>query len=223
MINYEDVQRILHTKHWLQFANPEWLRENIPELHALIGREQRADYHPEGDSFTHTLLVIDRALEITDDSIVHFCALTHDFGKAITIQVKPGSHYDHESLGVPLVREFCNRIGAPEFVTQNALAVCKEHLNVHRFLEMKGIKRARLLARVWPYIDVLSRTCQADAQGRGPTLVNEPYPQAKALRLSAAAMETHYGWQNEGPGILDQSHEQAAGRFLEGMFPRQKR
>jgi hypothetical protein len=178
MINYEDVQRILHTRDWLRGADPEWLRENIPELHALIGREQRADYHPEGDAYTHVLQVIDQCLEMTGDPIAHFCALTHDFGKAVTIQTKPGSHYDHERLGIPLVENFCERIGAPDYVRKAAVLVCKEHLNCHRFPQMKGVKKFRFMRRIWHHVNVFTVVCKADARGRGPTHWEDEYPQA---------------------------------------------
>lgn len=221
-MDFKKILEILDREDHFRSFSADELWEQIPELHALIGREQRADYHPEGDAFVHTLLVIDQAQKLSPDQVVRFCALTHDYGKAVTIQTKPGSHYDHESLGVPIVEAFCDRIGAPLAFRNAAVTVCKEHLNVHRFLEMKGVKRVRFIRRVWQYVDVLATCGMADARGRGPTFENDPYPQADALCRCAATMRApgkpapsdSEGWAKQ---------EQREGRFLEQMFPRQRR
>src|SRR6266496_202997 len=59
----------------------------FPELDALVGCPQEPEWHPEGDVWIHTLLVIDRARELIDDLdrprqvTVMLAALCHDFGK----------------------------------------------------------------------------------------------------------------------------------------------
>ncbi|MGN0734313.1 MAG: CCA tRNA nucleotidyltransferase [Anaerovoracaceae bacterium] len=88
----------------------------FPELKALIGLEQDPKFHPEGDVWTHTMEVLDRAAayrsEVEKPYPFMLLALTHDFGKAITTEKINGRihSYDHEIKGLPLIEEFLRRI-----------------------------------------------------------------------------------------------------------------
>ncbi len=56
----------------------------LPEVNALYGVPQRAEFHPEIDTGTHTEMVLDMAARLAPgDSIIGFAALTHDLGKAL--------------------------------------------------------------------------------------------------------------------------------------------
>ena len=88
----------------------------FPELGQLIGLEQDPKYHPEGDVWVHTMEVIDRAAEVRDKTSDPYAfmmlALTHDLGKITTTEfVKGRIHaYEHETKGMPIVREFVSRL-----------------------------------------------------------------------------------------------------------------
>ena len=88
----------------------------FPELKELIGLEQDPVFHPEGDVWTHTLEVIDRAAGYRDKVSEPFrfmlLALTHDLGKIVTTEEKNGRihAYEHETKGLPLVESFLRRI-----------------------------------------------------------------------------------------------------------------
>ena len=56
----------------------------LPEVDALFGVPQRADYHPEIDTGVHTLMVVDESARRGYSLPVRFAALTHDLGKATT-------------------------------------------------------------------------------------------------------------------------------------------
>ena len=94
----------------------------FPELAQLIGLEQDPVYHPEGDVWTHTMEVIDRAAAMRDKTSDPYAfmllALTHDFGKITTTEfVKGRIHaYEHESKGMPIVEGFLSRV-----VSENAV------------------------------------------------------------------------------------------------------
>ncbi len=86
------------------------------EVKDLIGVKQDEIHHPEGDVYTHTMEVIDRAVEYRDNVsdplyFVLFC-LCHDFGKVITTEVIDGRihAYEHETKGLPLINNFLNRL-----------------------------------------------------------------------------------------------------------------
>jgi tRNA nucleotidyltransferase (CCA-adding enzyme) len=153
----------------------------FPEIDNLKGRVQPPQYHPEGDAYVHTLLVIDRARELGGDPETMFAAMCHDLGKAVTDDYNLPHHYNHEALGVPLVHKVCDRLKAPNSFRVAAAMTAKEHLNIHRFSGLKPTKKVRLLTRLNAIQDdtLLRRIAlasQADAQGRGPNLIDKPYP-----------------------------------------------
>ena len=88
----------------------------FPELQALIGIEQDPIFHPEGDVWTHTMEVLDRAAafreEVSDPYSFLMLALAHDFGKIVTTAEIDGRihAYGHETEGLPLVEAFLLRI-----------------------------------------------------------------------------------------------------------------
>ena len=66
----------------------------FPEVKQLIGIEQNPVYHPEGDVWNHTMLVIDEAAKLREEVSAPFyfmiSALAHDFGKAVTTEKRNG-------------------------------------------------------------------------------------------------------------------------------------
>ena len=88
----------------------------FPELKQTIGLEQDPIFHPEGDVWTHTMEVIDRAAAFRDRVSGPYrfmlLALTHDLGKIVTTEVVKGRihAYEHETKGMPLVEAFMERL-----------------------------------------------------------------------------------------------------------------
>ena len=76
------------------------LKVLLPELDALFGVPQRADYHPEIDSGIHTLMVVQRAAEMNLSLAERYAALLHDLGKAKTPADILPKHYGHDVNGV---------------------------------------------------------------------------------------------------------------------------
>lgn len=172
----------------------------FPEIAALKGRVQPEKYHPEGDAYVHTLLVINRARELVGDDAAMFAALVHDLGKAVTDDDNLPHHYNHEALGVPLVHRFCDRLKVPNALRDAGVAAAREHLNIHKFNELKPITKARLLDRLGAVhgdtmLEIVTLAAQADAQGRGPTFHDAPYPQRQAVLDAAVKFRTVRGDQ----------------------------
>jgi len=170
----------------------------FPELAALKGRVQPEKHHPEGDAYVHTLLVIDRARELGADDETMFAALVHDLGKAITPNEELPHHYNHEALGVPLVNAMCDRIGVPNTFRVVGKCAAKEHLNIHKFQELKAITKARLLVRLGvvqstTLLNRVTLATQADAQGRGPLFHSKPYPQRDMALMAAEVVRGVHG------------------------------
>ncbi len=170
------------------------LRAVLPEVDALYGVPQRAEYHPEVDTGVHVELVCDMAAQLAPgDDGIGFAALVHDLGKALTPEDVLPRHLMHETRGVRPVIALSERLKVPAEHRELAVLCCREHLNVHRLDELKPATVHDLIARCDGFrkparIDRLATVCEADKRGRAG-LSHEPYPQGAALRrLHAAAL-----------------------------------
>ena len=166
----------------------------LPEVDALYGVPQRAEYHPEVDTGLHCELVCDMAARLAPgDDLVGFAALVHDLGKALTPADELPRHVMHEQRGIAPLQALCERLRVPNEHRELAIIACREHLNVHRIDELKPATVHEVIARCDGFrkpqrIDQLATVCEADKRGRAG-LGDEPYPQGDTLRrLHAAAM-----------------------------------
>jgi tRNA nucleotidyltransferase (CCA-adding enzyme) len=169
----------------------------FPEVDALYGVAQRAEFHPEVDTGVHLELVLDAAARLAPgDDRVGFCALTHDLGKALTPAAMLPRHIGHEHAGVAPLRALAARLKVPTEHAALAELVCREHLNAHRAFELKPATVLRLLAaldalRRPERLEVFLAACEADKRGRLGH-AEDDYPQAgylRAARAAAAAIE----------------------------------
>jgi len=171
----------------------KWI-ELFPELHALVGLPQDAEWHPEGDCLTHTSLVCDAARDIAvrdklndDDRLVlMLAALCHDLGKANTTVMRderwrsPG----HAEEGADLTRSLLARMGFGESVVKKVVPLVVEHMS-HIGVEPNNRLVRRLAVRVAPSnIAMLVRLIEADHSGRHPLPKGVPATAAKIQELS---------------------------------------
>ena len=82
----------------------------LPEVDALFGVPQRADYHPEIDCGDHVMRVLDYAAAAGYPLTVRFAALGHDLGKALTPDEVLPRHIGHEERGIAPLAELCRRL-----------------------------------------------------------------------------------------------------------------
>jgi tRNA nucleotidyltransferase (CCA-adding enzyme) len=71
------------------------------------------EHHPEGDLLTHSLQVLQRVVQSSDDPLTRFCALFHDIGKLATSPDCYPRHHGHDQAGFNLAHVFCNRLRLP--------------------------------------------------------------------------------------------------------------
>ena len=166
----------------------------LPEVDALYGVPQRAEFHPEIDAGTHIELACDIAARLAPgDDLVGFAVLVHDLGKALTPAGELPRHVMHEQRGIAPVLALGERLRVPGEHRELAVIACREHLNVHRIDALKPATVHDLIARCDGFrkparIDQLATVCEADARGRAG-LADSAYPQAQTLRrLHAAAL-----------------------------------
>ena len=159
----------------------------LPEVAALFGVPQRADYHPEIDTGIHVLMALDRAAEMGADPAVSFAVLMHDLGKAMTPADVLPRHIGHEATGVPLVHGVCDRLRVPNPYRRLAVAVTRFHLQCHKIRELRPITILKMLQELDIYrrietLEPFLMACEADARGRGGGLHMQPYESAAWLR-----------------------------------------
>ncbi len=159
----------------------------LPEVDALYGVPQRAEFHPEVDTGIHQQMVSDMAAQLAPcDALIGFAALTHDLGKAHTPQHVLPKHIGHEHAGLAPLEALCERLKVPAAQRELAAIVCREHLNVHRIDELRDETVHDLIARCDGFrkperIDQLATVCEADKRGR-LGMQDSAYPQAATVR-----------------------------------------
>ena len=161
----------------------------LPEVERLFGVPQRADYHPEIDTGLHTLMALDRAVELSDRPEVRYAVLVHDLGKGITPADILPRHIGHEAGGLPLVEDVSRRLRVPTRFLKLARVVTRFHLQCHKITTLKPGTILKLLKgldifRNPDQLEAFLLACEADARGRSG-YENSPYP-AKAWLTALA-------------------------------------
>jgi tRNA nucleotidyltransferase (CCA-adding enzyme) len=161
----------------------ELLRETrllrfFPEVEAIVGVPQEPDWHPEGDVWVHTMMVLDEAAKLRsgdpqDDLALMFGALAHDFGKPATTRTIGGriTSYEHDVKGAVIAEAFLQKLRAPRELERKVEALVRHHLAPALFHKNgatpKAYRRlARDLALSGVHSDLLLRVATADHLGR---------------------------------------------------------
>lgn len=154
------------------------LEVHFKEIYDLIGAEQPIKYHPEGDGYNHTMLVLDRVAEKTieqdktielnrtmeldktigiDSTIeldnkrkleLRFSALVHDIGKGTTPEEEYPHHIKHEEIGAKLVKSMGKRLKLPTRMVKCGVTSCLEHMRGGVFDEMTLAKKVSFIERI---------------------------------------------------------------------------
>lgn len=121
---------------------------HFKEIYDLIGQIQPVEYHPEGDSYNHTMIVVDKSAIFTDNVEIRFSALVHDLGKGITPKEMLPHHYGHDKNGVKLVENLGNRLKIPNSWIKYGKVSAKEHMLGGIFNRMTPKKQVDFITRV---------------------------------------------------------------------------
>lgn len=175
----ERVWQELHAT--LQTKNPEVffkvlrscgaLNVLLPEIDRLFGVPQTKEYHPEIDTGIHTMMVLEQAVKLSDDTEVRFAALVHDLGKGLTPKEEWPRHINHEQRGIEPVKQLCSRFKTPKSFRDLALIVTEYHLNYHRVEELKPSTVVKYLQLMDAFrrperFEKFLLACEADSRGR---------------------------------------------------------
>jgi putative nucleotidyltransferase with HDIG domain len=118
------------------------LNEVLPEVARMKGVEQPAQFHPEGDVWVHTLLLLDQ-LEPGCSETLAWGALLHDVGKPPTFRRAPDRiRFDgHVEIGVAMGAEICRRFRFSNEETRQVLELIENHM---RFMDAQRMKESTL-------------------------------------------------------------------------------
>jgi len=144
-----------------------------PLLNALIGCEQDKVFHPEGDVWQHTLLVVDEAARLRHLSrkptALMLAALCHDLGKPYSRQIYQGkiTNYGHAEKGAQLTEEFLLTITDNKKLIKDTVSLVLEHMIPYALYKQNASLKA--LGRLIQRVDVheLLILAEADFKGRG--------------------------------------------------------
>ncbi|MGC9223875.1 MAG: CCA tRNA nucleotidyltransferase [Terracidiphilus sp.] len=118
------------------------LTEVLPEIARMKGVEQPPLYHPEGDVWTHILLVLDQ-LAAGCTATLAWGALLHDVGKPPTFRRAPERiRFDgHVEIGAAIGAQICRRFRFSNEETRQVLALIENHM---RFMDAQRMKASTL-------------------------------------------------------------------------------
>ncbi len=161
----------------LAFLRESGLLRHFPELEALVGVPQDPAWHPEGDVWTHNLMVVDEAARLrrgdADDLALMFGALCHDLGKPATTVVREGRvrSPSHSKAGIAPTRALLERMRAPHELVERTCALVEHHLAPALFDKDGAKARAyrrlsRQLGSSGVTMELLARVARADHFGR---------------------------------------------------------
>jgi len=168
-----------------------------PELNALISCPQDPEWHPEGDVWTHTKMVVDEAADIArrrnldeeETRVLMLAALTHDFGKPATtifnVEKNRYTAHGHETAGVEPAKRFLKPFEVPSQLKERVFSLVKYHMYPSTNPDASDTALRRLAAKLHPAtIQELILVAEADHRGRAVQ-----WPGFKQPDIAARAIE----------------------------------
>lgn len=164
------------------------LREILPEVHSMKGVAQPPQFHPEGDVFTHTRLMLDA---LRDPSVVlAFSCLLHDVGKPPTCKLsteKDGSERirfnEHDQVGTEMADAILRRLRFSNEDREAILECVSNHMAFKDVTKMRRSTLRRLLAR--PTIEEEIELHRIDCESSHRDLTNHDFLKAKQAEFAA--------------------------------------
>ncbi|MBN1397029.1 MAG: HD domain-containing protein [Bacteroidetes bacterium] len=149
----------------------------FPEIARLGGVNQREDYHHK-DVFRHTLQVVDKVAEISDNLWLRMTALLHDVAKPKTKAFVPGTgwtFHGHEELGSRMIKKIFQRMRFPLDHLGYVEMLIRLHLRPQALVDDGVTDSAvrRLMFEAGENIDDLMILCRADITSKNEKLIKQ--------------------------------------------------
>lgn len=152
-------------RHLREWRHSEHLAELLPEVTALAGVSQPAEFHAEGDALTHTLLAVD-AVNPGADERVFWAVLLHDIGKAKTTKLVDGrwQSHGHMNIGAKMVPDILDRLKLNHIAADVAWLVKHHHFALDwGDYVFDGLTERQQRFCMLPLFPLLVEVCHADA------------------------------------------------------------
>ncbi len=119
----------------------------LPEISAMTGVNQPPQFHPEGDVWQHTLLMLGKM--IMPDPLLAWSTFLHDVGKPPTHEYRDGRDRfpKHASTGAGMARAILRRLKASRQLIDEVGAIIDNHMNFMHVRQMRQATLRRLMAR----------------------------------------------------------------------------
>jgi poly(A) polymerase len=163
------------------------LQQVLPEISAMKGVEQPPQYHPEGDVFVHTLLLLDKLPQPCPPTLA-WGALLHDVGKPPTFRVAPDRiRFDgHVEVGVKMAEAILHRLRFSNDDTEQILALVNHHM---RFAQVQRMKESTLKKFIrMPGFDEHLQLHRIDCQASHGDLTSYNFAREKIVSLPPEAI-----------------------------------
>ncbi len=175
----------------------------LPEVTSMKGVSQPVEFHPEGDAFTHTLLMLHHMssspyedgeekshLEGKEGGITPELAmgvLLHDVGKPRTYTDMDRIHfYDHAHAGAQIAEQICSRLKFSTKATEKIVTLVKDH---HKFFDVERMKKSTLKRFLrQEYINDLLELHRLDCLSSNRSLRAYEFCQTKLKEFRQASM-----------------------------------
>lgn len=159
------------------------MKEILPEVEAMRGVEQPANFHPEGDVYEHTRLLLAN-LHPPVSTVLAFAALFHDIGKPKTSAIRKGrlTFYEHSEEGVKIAREIMKRL---RFSNEEIDGVSECVANHMKFMDVQKMRAGKLKQFVSrPYFEEEMELHRVDCVASHGMLDNLTFLRAKLEEYS---------------------------------------
>jgi poly(A) polymerase len=163
------------------------LQQVLPEISAMKGVAQPPEFHPEGDVFVHTLLLLENLPQPCPLTLA-WGALLHDVGKPATFRVAPDRiRFDnHVEVGVKMAEEICRRLRFSNDEAEQILALVDNHMRFGHVSRMKESTLKKFLRL--PKFDEHLALHRADSLASHRNLSTYEFIQQKRAEIPAATM-----------------------------------
>jgi poly(A) polymerase len=117
------------------------MKEILPEIEQMKGVKQQPDFHPEGDVYVHTLLLLEKLSN--PSPVLALSALFHDVGKPQTYAVRDGkiTFYEHAYLGAKMTREIMRRLRFSNDAIEEVSECVANHM---KFADVRKMRSGKL-------------------------------------------------------------------------------
>ena len=163
------------------------LEQILPEISAMKGVEQSPDFHPEGDVFRHTMLLLEQLAQPTESLALG--ALLHDVAKPLCAR-RTGDRitfYGHAEQGEAMAIEICQRLRRSREVWERTAYLVRNHLRLVNAPQMRRSTLRRFLAE--DGIDELLALARMDAMASHQDLTYYEFCRARRAELETEGLK----------------------------------